>query len=147
RYLIPRIPFALGGDYSIENLVIWPRVAAMEARGALATQIRGLPLGPKCCSHSINHPRTDTTAGVVAKIILAMPSGRLSSFSSDQGAAGSNIFADAAAEQLSVDQGQSDAAALGRRPGMGEVSALVAANLWRDSTVTGFAGDQRDYSA
>jgi len=84
---------------------------------------------------------------VVAKIILAMPSGRLSSFSSDQGAAGSNIFADAAAEQLSVDQGQSDAAALGRRPGMGEVSALVAANLWRDSTVTGFAGDQRDYSA
>ncbi|MCY2967090.1 MAG: SMI1/KNR4 family protein [Planctomycetota bacterium] len=43
--LIPRIPFVLGGKYTVANLYAGSAVAAMRFRGSLALQIAGIPDG------------------------------------------------------------------------------------------------------
>jgi hypothetical protein len=43
--LLPRTPFVLGGDYSIDNLQNWNDRKGMRARGFLAAQLRNLPDG------------------------------------------------------------------------------------------------------
>ena len=45
RRLIPKVPFVLGGDFSIENLYDADAVSAMRYRGELAAQMRDLPDG------------------------------------------------------------------------------------------------------
>lgn len=45
--LIPKIPFVLGGDYSLSNLRKWDDRKGMRARGFLASRLRGLPDGTK----------------------------------------------------------------------------------------------------
>lgn len=43
--LIPKVPFVMGGDYSVENLYVLNASTGMEVRAELATQIRDLPDG------------------------------------------------------------------------------------------------------
>jgi hypothetical protein len=43
--LIPRVPFVLGGDFSVDNLFAMRAERGMSLRGNLATQIRDLPDG------------------------------------------------------------------------------------------------------
>jgi hypothetical protein len=43
--LMPRTPFVIGGDYSVENLTAAVDHEAMELRGQIATQIAHLPEG------------------------------------------------------------------------------------------------------
>lgn len=45
--LFPRIPFVLGGDFEVENLWAAFPDAVMSLRGALASQLHGLPDGTK----------------------------------------------------------------------------------------------------
>lgn len=45
--LVPKIPFNLGGEYAIDNLVVMEDVKAMRLMGEIATQIKGLPDGTK----------------------------------------------------------------------------------------------------
>lgn len=45
--LVPKIPFNLGGDYAVDNLVVMEDVKAMRLMGEIATQIKGLPDGTK----------------------------------------------------------------------------------------------------
>jgi hypothetical protein len=47
RRLTPRVPFVLGGDVSVSNLVDMAAVDGMLVRANLATQIRNLPEGAK----------------------------------------------------------------------------------------------------
>src|SRR5207245_6232815 len=41
--LMPKIPFVLGGGYSLDNLYVLASVSAMKSRGNLARQIKDLP--------------------------------------------------------------------------------------------------------
>lgn len=41
--LVPKVPFACGGEFEIENLVLLDAGEAMRARGQLATQLHELP--------------------------------------------------------------------------------------------------------
>jgi hypothetical protein len=43
--LVPIVPFVLGGDFSVGNLVLMESVKAMRLRASLALQIRNLPDG------------------------------------------------------------------------------------------------------
>lgn len=43
--IVPRIPFVLGGEYSIRNLVAMDSACAMRARGNIARQIQSVPDG------------------------------------------------------------------------------------------------------
>jgi hypothetical protein len=43
--LMPKIPFVLGGQYSLENLYALSAVSAMKTRGNLARQLKDLPDG------------------------------------------------------------------------------------------------------
>ncbi|WP_156756944.1 SMI1/KNR4 family protein [Actinokineospora pegani] len=43
--LVPRIPFTLGGEYRLDNLVAMDRLSGIEYRAEIARQIRGLPNG------------------------------------------------------------------------------------------------------
>lgn len=43
--LVPKTPFILGGDFSLENLHLQSSVAAMRYRASIAIQISGLPDG------------------------------------------------------------------------------------------------------
>lgn len=45
KRLVPKIPFILGGDYSIENLYLLDSKLGMKVRGDLAVQVRDLPDG------------------------------------------------------------------------------------------------------
>lgn len=45
RRLMPKVPFVLGGDYSLANLYSLAAVSAMKSRGNLARQIKGVPDG------------------------------------------------------------------------------------------------------
>jgi hypothetical protein len=45
RRLIPKVPFVLGGAFSIDNLYAADAVSAMRYRGELAAQMRHLPHG------------------------------------------------------------------------------------------------------
>lgn len=66
----------------------------------------------------------------------------------DQGSDANLRVLHAAAEQLSVDQGQADARRLDRRPTVGESYALAVANTYRGLISIGLPlWDQRDYSA
>jgi hypothetical protein len=47
KRLIPKIPFVLGGDFTIENLYALDSVVGMQVRGELAVQIRDLPDGAR----------------------------------------------------------------------------------------------------
>lgn len=47
RRLIPKVPFVLGGDFSIDNLYDADAVSAMRYRGDLAAQMRDLPDGSR----------------------------------------------------------------------------------------------------
>lgn len=43
--LLPKVPFVMKGEYSVENLYASEAVIGMRARGSIATQIRDLPDG------------------------------------------------------------------------------------------------------
>jgi hypothetical protein len=43
--LIPKVPFVLGGEYSVDNLYDADAVSALLYRGDVAAQIRHLPDG------------------------------------------------------------------------------------------------------
>jgi hypothetical protein len=43
--LVPKVPFILGGDYSVDNLAAIDRVRGMRFRGSLAVQLRDVPDG------------------------------------------------------------------------------------------------------
>jgi len=45
KRLAPRIPFVLGGDFSMSNLILMDSERGMRIRGGLATQINSLPDG------------------------------------------------------------------------------------------------------
>jgi hypothetical protein len=45
RRLMPKVPFVLGGDYSLANLYSLAAVSAMKSRGNLARQLKGVPDG------------------------------------------------------------------------------------------------------
>jgi hypothetical protein len=45
KRLVPKRPFVLGGEFSVENLALLDAVQAMRFRGSIATQIRDLPDG------------------------------------------------------------------------------------------------------
>jgi hypothetical protein len=45
RRLMPKVPFVLGGDYSLANLYSLTAVSAMRSRGNLARQLKGVPDG------------------------------------------------------------------------------------------------------
>jgi hypothetical protein len=45
KRLMPKIPFVLGGDYSVENVYAIETVSGMKSRGNLAQQIKNLPDG------------------------------------------------------------------------------------------------------
>jgi hypothetical protein len=45
--LVPKVPFVLGGEFRVENLVVMDAVKGMRARGSLARQIRELPDGAR----------------------------------------------------------------------------------------------------
>jgi hypothetical protein len=45
--LIPKIPFVLGGEFTIENLFLLDAAKAMRSRASLAMQIKDLPDGTK----------------------------------------------------------------------------------------------------
>ena len=47
RRLLPKVPFALGGDFELDNLYAADAVDGMRVRGNLALQIRDLPDGAK----------------------------------------------------------------------------------------------------
>ncbi|EPL6457044.1 hypothetical protein [Providencia rettgeri] len=43
--LVPKIPFVLGGEYTLENLYLSPTVESLKFRASLALQIRDIPDG------------------------------------------------------------------------------------------------------
>ena len=43
--LLPRVPFVLGGEYTLSNLKKWNDRKGMRARGFLATKLQGVPDG------------------------------------------------------------------------------------------------------
>jgi hypothetical protein len=45
KRLVPKLPFVLGGQFSLDNLYLLDAVKAMRLRGSIATQIRDLPDG------------------------------------------------------------------------------------------------------
>lgn len=45
KRLVPKLPFVVGGEFSIENLYLLDAVKGMQLRGSIATQIRDLPDG------------------------------------------------------------------------------------------------------
>jgi len=45
RRLMPKVPFVLGGDYSLAYLYSPAAVSAMKSRGNLARQLKGVPDG------------------------------------------------------------------------------------------------------
>jgi len=45
--LMPKIPFVLGGSYTLENVYALTSVSAMKTRGNLARQLKGLPDGAR----------------------------------------------------------------------------------------------------
>jgi hypothetical protein len=47
KRLMPKIPFVLGGKYSLDNIYALDSVSAMKSRGNLALQLRDLPDGTK----------------------------------------------------------------------------------------------------
>ncbi|MGI8552314.1 MAG: SMI1/KNR4 family protein [Dehalococcoidia bacterium] len=47
KRLLPKLPFVLGGEYTLENLYAGDAVAGMRFRGNLAQQLRDLPDGAK----------------------------------------------------------------------------------------------------
>jgi hypothetical protein len=47
KRLIPKVPFVLGGEYTVENLYALEAVRGMQLRGELARQIRNLPDGTR----------------------------------------------------------------------------------------------------
>lgn len=47
--LVPKLPFIMGGEFSLGNLYLTESVAGMRARANIANQIRNLPDGKKIC--------------------------------------------------------------------------------------------------
>ncbi len=45
KRLVPKLPFVLGGEFSVDNLHAQDAVEAMRYRASIATQLRGLPDG------------------------------------------------------------------------------------------------------
>lgn len=45
KRLVPKLPFVVGGEFSLDNLYLLDAVKAMQLRGSLATQLRDLPNG------------------------------------------------------------------------------------------------------
>ncbi|MGO2303322.1 MAG: hypothetical protein ACTH5W_01300 [Providencia sp.] len=52
--LIPKIPFVLGGEYTLENLYLSNSIDAMKFRASLALQIRNTPDGESISINTIN---------------------------------------------------------------------------------------------
>jgi hypothetical protein len=47
KRLMPKMPFFLGGEFSMDNLWVGESVAGMRVKGELAVQTRNLPEGSK----------------------------------------------------------------------------------------------------
>ena len=54
RRLVPKVPFVLGGEFSVDNLYDGDSVEAMRYRGQLASQIRDLPDGATVTLRIVN---------------------------------------------------------------------------------------------
>jgi hypothetical protein len=60
--LVPRIPFALGGEFELDNLVLRESVAGMRFRAELARQMDGIPDGTQVRVTVVGNEGSEATA-------------------------------------------------------------------------------------